>query len=132
AAQADPAATGSAGPDPDQLLVRYVDTWRALNGKAPDWSASFARSLSHAVTAAVEVAGGARMSMQHGGPRKKPWELALGWFVSSFPLLGGIASGLKVVAEVEFAQRHQIWIAAVDAALGGVYITPLAGLGDAA
>ncbi len=123
-------ACGTAGPDPDQLLVRFDSAWRTASGGLPDWTDSFARSLTHAVTAAVEVAGGARMSMQHGGPKRKPWELALSWFVASFPLLGGIAAGMRVVAEVEVAQAHSIWIAAVDAALGEVYVNPLAALTD--
>lgn len=119
---------GTAGPDPDQVLVQLHPQWR-IRGQIPDWPAQFASTLSHAVNAAIEVAGGARMSMDHGGPRRKPWDLALSWFVSSYPLLGGIAAGLRLVADADLARAHQIWIAAVDAAAGEVYVNPLAALG---
>lgn len=125
---ADPELTGTAGPQPDQVLTAYTWSWRTPDGKVPDWRSGFARSLSRAVTAAVEVAGGSRESMRHGGPRKKPWDLALSWFVASYPLLGGIASGLKIVSDLDTAQTNQIWIAAVDAAAGEIYINPLAAL----
>ena len=128
---ADPELTGTAGPEPDQVLVPYTETWQTVDGKPPDWRAGFARSLSRAVTAAVDVAGGGRESMSHGARRKKPWELAMSWFVASYPLLGGIASGLTIVSDLDTAQAHQIWIAAVDAAAGEVYINPLAALTEA-
>ena len=43
---------------------------------------------------------------------------------ASYPLLGGIAAGLTIVSDLETAQTHQIWIAAVDAAIGEVYVNP--------
>jgi predicted metal-dependent peptidase len=117
------AEAGTAGPDPDQILV----PWRGGYGPPFDWTAEFARTLSKAVTAAVEVAAGARPSMNHGRTPRKPWELALSWFVSSYPLLGSIASGMTIVADVDLARAHEIQIAAVDASLGEIYVNPLAG-----
>jgi predicted metal-dependent peptidase len=125
---ADQELTGTAGPQSDQVLRAYTSSWRTADGKLPDWRARFARSLSRAATAAVEVAGGSRESMRHGAPRKKAWDSALSWFVSSYPLLGGIASGLKIVSDLDTAQAHQIWIAAVDAGAGVIYVNPLAAL----
>lgn len=120
---------GTAGPDPDQVLVKYGGTGRYGPGYLPDWSASFASSLSDAVNAAIEVAGGARMSYEHGGGRtRKPWDLALSWFISSYPLLGGIAAGLRIIADPELARAQQLWIAAVDASAGEIYVNPRATL----
>jgi predicted metal-dependent peptidase len=115
------AEAGTAGPDPDQILVPWQG-WRI----PADWTADFARTLSRAVTAAVEVAAGARPSMNHGRRPRKTWELALSWFVSSYPLLGSIASGMTLVADVDLARAHDIPIAAVDASLGEIYVNPLA------
>ncbi|MBS2536263.1 hypothetical protein KGQ20_26210 [Catenulispora sp. NF23] len=127
---ADPELVGTAGPDPDQVLVAHSE-WTP-DGKPPDWRAVFARSLSRSVTAAVDVAGGAdrpdAAGPGSGSRQKKRWELALSWFVASYPLLGGIASGLSIVSDVEVAQAHGIWIAAVDAAAGEIYVNPLASL----
>ncbi len=55
--------------------------------------------VSSAATTAVTVASG-------GDPlrRKPPWELALGWFVSSYPLLGALAAGMKIVADADVAR----------------------------
>ena len=119
---------GTAGPAPDQLLRPWVDPRPHLGTGPPDWTADFARSLARAVTAAIEVAGGARMSMHDAPQRKSAWDLALSWFVSSYPLLGSIASAMRIVADVELARTHGIWIAAVDAPNGDVYINPQARL----
>ncbi|TKK88243.1 hypothetical protein FDA94_14565 [Herbidospora galbida] len=88
-----------------------------------DWHkypAELAIGVSSAATAAVTVASG-------GDPirRKPPWELALGWFVSSYPLLGALAAGLKIVADADVARGWQIAIAAVNAEAGEIYINPL-------
>lgn len=61
-----------------------------------------------------------------GGPtRLQPWQRALSWFVSSYPLLGGIASGITLVADAELARAHGISVAAVNAEAGEIYVNPL-------
>lgn len=48
-----------------------------------------------------------------GGPtRLHPWQQALSWFVSSYPPLGGIASGITLAADTELARTHGISVAA--------------------
>lgn len=49
----------------------------------------------------------------------------MNWFVSSYPLLGGLAAGLTVVADAELARAQGIAIAAVSSAAGEIYINPL-------
>jgi predicted metal-dependent peptidase len=115
---------GTAGSSADQVL----DRWRAPWQNPADWPGSFAGGLSRAITAAIEVAGGARPSMDHGAPKRKDWELALSWFVASYPLLGSLASGLTLVDDLELVQAHGIQIAAVDASLGEIYVNRHAGL----
>lgn len=73
----------------------------------------------------MDMAGGRRDSLDGEAPQRRPWQQALSWFVSSYPLLGGIAAGIKVVADAELARAHGIAIAAVDAEAAEIYINPL-------
>ncbi|SDG11346.1 Predicted metal-dependent peptidase [Lentzea fradiae] len=92
------------------------------------WARRFAAGLSNAAVAAIDVAGGARSSLTDARPAKTEWDLALGWFVSNYPLLGALASTMTVVADAELARGWDISIAAVSAASAEIYVNPLAGL----
>lgn len=118
----DLAACGSAGPGLDHVQVAYKNTYEP----APDWTALFAEELTRSVSESIVIASG-----REAGGRKRVWDAALEWFVSSFPLLGAIAARLTIVADVELARSARISIAAVDAALGEIYVNPLAGLSEA-
>jgi predicted metal-dependent peptidase len=95
---------------------------------APDWPAQFAVGLSAAATAAVDVAGGARTSLTDPNARRRPWDLAMGWFLSSFPLLGALASRFTLIADADLARQWDITVAAVSAAAGEIYLNPLQNL----
>ncbi|MFE9748613.1 hypothetical protein ACFYOT_27205 [Saccharothrix saharensis] len=95
------------------------------------WTDLFAAGLSSAAVAAVDIAGGARKQLTDARPTRSAWDLALSWFVSSYPLLGALASGMKVVADADLARGWDISIAAVDASLGEIYVNPLARLSRA-
>ncbi|MHC3817152.1 vWA domain-containing protein [Streptomyces sp. DT9] len=113
---------GTAGERADQILT----TWRAWNNSAvPDWETAFAHALTRSVSAAMDLAGG-RLDRTSGERLpQRPWDRALNWFVSSYPLLGGIAAGLTVVADAELARSQSIDIAAVSSVAGEIYINPL-------
>ncbi|MEU2585576.1 hypothetical protein ABZ612_21980 [Streptomyces avermitilis] len=113
---------GTAGGEPDQLLVRW-NTW--TGGTAPDHQLAFAHALTRTMSTAMDLAGGRRDSMTGGPTRLQPWERALSWFVSSYPLLGGIAAGLTLVADAELARAHGISVAAVSTEAAEIYINPL-------
>ncbi|MGI5515872.1 vWA domain-containing protein [Streptomyces sp. CA-106131] len=112
---------GTAGGEPDQLLVDGKGWW----GPAPDWQLAFATALTRTVSAAMDMAGGRRDSLDGEATRPRPWEQALSWFISSYPLLGGVAAGIKLVADAELARAHGISVAAVNAEAGEIYINPL-------
>ncbi|WP_189933156.1 vWA domain-containing protein [Streptomyces aurantiogriseus] len=118
---------GTAGTQPDLLLVPWVG-WALA--QVPDWQLAFATALTRTVSAAMDVAGGRRDSLDGETPGRRPWEEALSWFVSSYPLLGGIAAGIKLVADAELARAHGIQIAAVNAEAGEIYVNPLYQLDD--
>lgn len=89
----------------------------------PDWTEAFASGLTRAVADSIMVASG-----REAAERGRAWDAALEWFVSSFPLLGAIAARMRIVADPELARASRISIAAVDSALGEIYVNPHAGL----
>ncbi|SEE42146.1 Predicted metal-dependent peptidase [Streptomyces sp. 2131.1] len=118
---------GTAGEHPDQVLT----TWNAWNNSAvPDWETAFAHALTRSVSAAMDVAGGRRDRVTGELAPQRPWDRALNWFVSSYPLLGGLAAGLKIVADAELARTQGIAVAAVSPVAGEIYINPLCGFTD--
>ncbi|MBK3564013.1 hypothetical protein [Streptomyces sp. MBT62] len=112
---------GTAGSAPDQRLV----PWHGWPGKPVDWQIAFASALTRTMSVAMDLAGGRRDSMYGGPTRLQPWERALSWFVSNYPLLGGIAAGITLVADAELARAHGISVAAVDTEAAEIYINPL-------
>ncbi|WP_406386677.1 DUF2201 family putative metallopeptidase [Streptomyces sp. NBC_00211] len=113
---------GAAGEHPDQFLV----TWGGgQHDTAPDWETSFAHALTRSVSAAMDTAGGRRDHVTGERVRQHAWDRALNWFVSSYPLLGGLAAGLRIVADAELARAQDIAVAAVSASAGEIYVNPL-------
>lgn len=114
---------GTGGDAPDQVLTSWPDD--QFTPPPTDWQEAFARALTRSVSVAMDVAGGRRMSFSDEAPHVREWHHALNWFVSSYPLLGGIAAGMRIVADAELARAHDIAIAAVNATAGEIYINPL-------
>ncbi|MEQ8148199.1 hypothetical protein [Streptomyces sp. OP7] len=117
---------GTAGGEADLHLER----WQGWYGQPPDHQLAFATALTRTVSAAMDMAGGRRDSLDGAPAPRRPWHKALSWFVSSYPLLGGIASGMTLVADAELARAHGISVAAVDAGAGEIYVNPLRHLED--
>lgn len=118
---------GTAGGESDQWLLKWH---RSSLHRVPDWQTAFAAALTRSVSAAMDVAGGRRDRITGERVAQRPWDRALSWFVSSYPLLGGLAAGLTVVADAELARAQGISIAAVSATAGEIYINPLRTFGD--
>lgn len=115
--------TGGNGSDlvaPKQLRQDERDT-----ATGPDWPGQFALGLSAAATAAVDVAGGARTSLTDPSGPRRPWDLAMGWFLSSYPLLGALASRFTLVPDAELARSWDISVAAISPDAGEIYLNPL-------
>jgi predicted metal-dependent peptidase len=108
----------SAAPDLDLTPIRF----RA--GHEPVWAERFALGLSAAAAAGVEVAGGARESVDGRAPVRQPWDLAMSWFIGSYPLLGAVAAGFTLIADGPLARTWDISIAAVSAEAGEIYVNP--------
>ncbi|MER6242826.1 hypothetical protein ACFYZI_09535 [Streptomyces griseorubiginosus] len=112
---------GTAHDRPDQVLM----PWYGWSQPPPDHQLAFATALTRTVSAAMDVAGGRRDSLTGERPPRRPWERALSWFITSYPLLGGIAAGIELVADAELARAHGIAIAAVNTEAAEIYVNPL-------
>lgn len=91
-----------------------------------EYSRNFALAIAHSVTNAVSTAGG--HSPIDKDKAETPAMKAAQWFLTHYPLLGGIASSFKIIEDYELCQKYEIWIAAVDASIGEIYVNPTAGL----
>ncbi|MGX1805886.1 vWA domain-containing protein [Nocardia sp. NPDC055321] len=100
--------------------------------------AETARKCDHPTHFAVGIGEAARAALAAAGRDVGParaqtlriWDRALAWFVSSYPLLGSLASGMRIVADAEVARGWNISIAAVNAEAAEIYINPFAVLTD--
>ncbi len=90
-----------------------------------NWAKEFADSLSEGVRRTVAEVGGAAFA---GEKKFPPAEKARSWFISSYPLLGAVAAGFTLVADVDVARRLDVPVAAVCPAMGEIYINPMAKL----
>ena len=92
-----------------------------------DWRQLFAESLRDALRTAVDYAGGVRTE---AGAHKKmgPIQRAQEWFLSSYPLLGGVAAGFRLVDDPLAVQRMDIPIAAISVHMREIYVNRAAGL----
>ncbi|MFF4190539.1 hypothetical protein [Nonomuraea sp. NPDC001831] len=89
-----------------------------------DFQRGFAIGVAWSATSALDRAGAPRTPVE--GHVKGPWDGALRWFMSSYPLLGALAAGMKIVADAELARAWDISIAAVSAEAAEIYVNPLA------
>ncbi len=88
------------------------------DGEYNEHEAVFARVLARYVTDAVRDAG------EHEYYTPTVARDAANWFMAHYPLLGGIASSFKLIEDAKLCNRYNIHIAAVDSALGEIYINP--------
>ena len=94
---------------------------------ATDWRQLFAESLRNALRSAVDYAGGVRVQL---GDSKNlgPIQRAREWFLASYPLLGGVASGFQLVDDQLAVQRMGIPVAAISMKMREIYVNPAAQL----
>ena len=94
---------------------------------ATDWRQLFAESLRNALRSAVDYAGGVRGQLSN---RKNlgPIQRAREWFLASYPLLGGVASGFQLVDDQLAVQRMGIPVAAISMKMREIYVNPAAQL----
>jgi predicted metal-dependent peptidase len=97
---------------------------------AAEWQRWFGAGLRQAVTSAVNVAAGITDSLGVDVDRASPSARARVWFMSSYPLLGSLATAFTIVEDPVLCARLDISVAAVNAERGELYINPGAGLDE--
>lgn len=96
------------------------------SGEKNEYAAAFAFALSHSVTNAVSDAGG----YSRNENKETAVTRTAAWFLTHYPLLGGIASSFKIIEDYELCHKFEIHIAAVDASLGEIYVNPAVDLSE--
>lgn len=88
-----------------------------------DFEAAFADSLRQALKNSIQMAGGLTpVERKNRRDYFTRYGQAKEWFVSSYPLLGAVAAGFRLVDDSEIVARMRIPIAAVDPHLQEIYI----------
>lgn len=104
--------------------------WKSLarwDDSLEDWQKGFAAGLRDALRSAVDYAGGVR-TPEEGRKYRGPIQQARDWFLDSYPLLGGMAAGFKLVDDPLTVQRMNVPVAAVSVRMQEIYVNPAAGL----
>lgn len=122
---------GTAGENSSDMIFDDPESLR-WSRRPKSWSAVFAVGLGLAVQNAVNVAAGYSETLDCGeqDSSKSPAARAKGWFVSSYPLLGAIAAGFKLIEDPLVCQRMDIRVAAVSCGLQEIYMNPAAALSE--
>ncbi len=107
------------GGRPDMVWNERPRRW----GKPPDWQKLLGTGLRSALRAAVNYAGGA--SEAHDD-LPVLFRETQEWFLSSYPLLGGLAVGFRLIADGNAIQRMGIRTAAISCQMQEIYLNPYA------
>lgn len=95
------------------------------------WADAFAEGLRRGVSAAVDVAGGKIANISSSTSIGSAAERARGWFISSFPLLGALATNFRIVEKEDICRRMDISVAAVSEQMQEIYVNPASQLNEA-
>ena len=113
---------GTAGEFPDMIGTDRPLTYSfGQNGYITD----FAYALADSVRSVIDQAG--NQSADHS-KRKSVMEKAAEWFINHYPLLGGVATGFRIIETIGRSDLNDIEIAAIDVVKGEIYVNPAAGL----
>lgn len=113
---------GTAAEFPDMIGTESPLTYRfGTNG----YITEFAYALANSVRSVIDEAGNQPIGYSS---RKSVMQKAADWFINHYPLLGGLASGFKVIETIGRTDLNDIEIAAVNVINGEIYVNPAAGL----
>ena len=85
-------------------------------GECNPYVETFSAAITHSIKQSVYDAGRYNQSEQ----KETTITQAAAWFLSHYPLLGGLAFSFKIIEDVELCHRYEIHIAAVDADHGEI------------
>lgn len=93
------------------------------NGESNKYAAAFSYAITHSIKKAVSNVSGYDLNKKKDSLITK----AAKWFLSHYPLLGGLAASFQIIEDVDICHRYEIHIAAVDAEHGYIYANPSCG-----
>ncbi len=111
----------------DMRGLEQPKVYDAKRNQKNEFMLKFAYALAYSVSSVVSEAGGHEESAVQKHTRS---ERAAQWFISHYPLLGGLAAGFHIVEDYSYCNQEEISIAAVNVTAGEIYINPAAGLND--
>ena len=113
---------GTAGEFPDMIGVETPIIYRyGKNSYATDFAYALAASVRSVIDQAAD-------KPSNYSKHKTTMDKAAEWFINHYPLLGGIATGFRIIEVHERTDLSDIQIAAVDVVNGEIYVNPAAGL----
>jgi len=114
---------GTAGEFPDMIEPEKPIVYD--NNQKNKFVTDFAFALADSVRTVISSAGNRLVNNEPQSVMQK----AAAWFINHYPLLGGIATGFKIVDTREYpAKLNDISIAAVNVIDGEIYVNRAAGL----
>lgn len=121
-------AFGTAGVGKVDMIMEPVKT--DYFGNTTDWQKLFSKGLALAVADVVKKSSTHYIADDEDEKALTPAQKAKHWFISSYPLLGALASNFKIIEDHILCARLQISVAAVNPELKEIYINPAAGLDE--
>lgn len=120
----EPAANkfGTAGEFPDMIGTETpVTYYYGKNHHITDFAYALANSVRSVINEASNQPDANRK-------RRSVMDNAAEWFINHYPLLGGVATGFKILETYQRSDLDDIEIAAVNVVNGEIYVNPAAGL----
>lgn len=101
-------------------------SWHMLSDALTEYGAGKRELSSHVLKMLVYGCLTPSHAGGHDTSKKKDTVIskASEWFLSHYPLLGGLASSFKIIEDIDLCRRYEIHIAAVDAVHGEIYTNP--------
>jgi predicted metal-dependent peptidase len=118
----------TAGPGVADMVIAPEKT--GWPGRKIDWQRCFGEGLARAVASAVNVAGGREKTLGAASLSHTAVQRARSWFISSYPLLGSLATAFTIIEDPVLCGRMGISVAAVSAEAQEIFINPAAGLDE--
>jgi len=113
---------GTAGTFPDMI---GTDTPLTYHNDKNHYITQFAYALAYSVRTVINQAGN---NLSDNLKPKSVMENASEWFINHYPLLGGLATGFKIIETFGNPELNDIEIAAVNVTEGEIYVNSTAGL----
>lgn len=113
---------GTAGGLPDMIGTETPVTYRyGKNQHITEFAYALANSVRSVINEAADLSA---VNKKY----KSVMENAAEWFINHYPLLGGVATGFKIIETIQRSDLDDIEIAAVNVVSGEIYVNPAAGL----